>query len=294
MKYSHQIRFIAFLSFLLFQMSSCARKPSDLEERLTSALHRQNDRLEQQFNEGCRNLVRKFEEAASSGNIQLQAKARDIISIQKETRELLHSLENATNLTNESSADSVITILNRSASANRRFWSQNADQNKKSIDSTGSSEVTNAAERFSENRRAFWANEFEIVRSQFIEDGFAKIDRFRSYANVEAYIVDTLTFEDLMPENPVVAGTDAKVFLRLVKRMPQLQPQFDGSGIISSNPSDGTALMLVKTSEKMIPEGQEEAFLPYQASVKIPTADGGQLDYRLVGKVKIIRPCAPR
>jgi hypothetical protein len=294
MKYSCHIRFIAFLSILLFLMSACTRKSSDLEERLTSALDHQNDRLEQQFNEGCRNLVRKFEEAASSGNIQSQAKARDIITIQKETRELLLSLEHATNLTEESPADSVIAILNRSEAVNRRFWSKNAEQNKKSIDSTGISEVINAAELFSENRREFWANEFEIIRSQFIEDGFSKIDHFRSYANVGGYIVDTLTFEDFLPENPVVAGTDAKVFLRVVKRIPQLQPHFEGSGSISSSPSDGTALMIVKTSEEMIPEGQEDAFVSYQATVKIPTADGGQLDYRLTGKVKIIRPCDPR
>jgi hypothetical protein len=193
-------------------------------------------------------------------------------------------------------ADSIISLLRSWKTSKSAFWTENLQDDDKSrwTDSTENEMILETPARFSENRKSLWGAEAEIIRSHFHADFYAQIDFLASKIRIGDFSPDTLSFEDFLPENPVVAGTDAKVFLRLVKRMPQLQPQYEGSGTISPSPSDGTAMMLVKTSEEMIPDGQQEAFVPYRASVKIPTADGGQIDYRLVGKVKIIRPCDPR
>ncbi|HEX2899384.1 MAG TPA: hypothetical protein VHS96_06660 [Bacteroidia bacterium] len=280
------------LLVLTMTLSACNSGPTDLEQRLTNELKLHNDGMLLEFDHGCQNLRRRLEEESLFGNKKLQTYAEKVGQIQQELKDASSALERVANPEYETPADSIMAFLLKWKTSKRAFWTE-VDPRERYVnwdDSTEGYLIMDTPSRFSKNRKPFWKSEIEIIRSQIIFEEFHKLDFFKSRVKLRDFILDTLSFEDILQENPVIAGEDAKVYLRLVKTVPELQPKFEGSGFISVNPFAGTALMRIKTSEAMIPDGQKEGFVNYQAKAKIPTEDGGQIEYHLTGKVKIRRP----
>ena len=161
-----------------------------------------------------------------------------------------------------------------------------------SCDSCSEKTVAAVDDRFASGDESTLALELEIKRANILRDAHQMVAclRERAFPVCNGWI-NSLELIVYPIEDNVEVGKDAQIGLFVHDFTSNIETEFEGSGKISFDQNGKRAILQVKTSESMIPDGQSEAYIPYNATAKVPKADGTYQRMKTKGKFKIRRPC---
>lgn len=108
---------------------------------------------------------------------------------------------------------------------------------------------------------------------------------------IPSFVADKVVAMDAPMSTVVTAGMEYETRLFAVLTSSQLKPRFSAStGALTTDPSGGSARLVIPANASAIPKGQNQGTVTYSASIQVPKATGGVENVSIQGKFTVRKP----
>ncbi len=286
---------ITLLSLSLF---SCNGHKNELMERMLQQIEDDNQNKYDQFMDLVGTTNYKIDGEMRNGNRKFADLIDDVVEIKEATQRFQKELQRVEENDSDLAAmpDSVVAITRKWSATYKKFCRAfGKDRYPYFPFVADTSAGWNEAEikvRFAEADASERPIETALLKARMLTQALTMARHLSAQiGSAFQFRIDSLVLQALPQELTVEAGEEAPIALSVLFSSAIIPTEYTGSGRIEMDPGGSWAVMYVKTSEAMIPAGQNEAYVTYQVEAKIPRADGGIQNQQIIGKVKIRRPC---
>jgi hypothetical protein len=238
--------------------------------------------------------MRRIEEQEAMGNFKLSYLKSTYAAVNDNLRHSLTAFEYLERLSEQARVDSLNLYSMAWSNLHRSFCKDFSTNDVRDLPALCSNSTQNPFTEIlsltKDEATLDWGMEEVLLRVGLVESAIDKITYLNSRMRIRTVMEDSLTLIAYPAEGIVEAGKEAKINLGVTIIQP-IRPEFEGSGRIELHPNGQMATLHIPTSESMIPPGQQEAQVPFNAKIKVPKADGSMYLIPVSGSVTIRRPC---